>query len=182
MNRGIISTRYAKALLSYALEKGADEAVYLKMKQLSTCFLEVPGFEKALSSPVIAAMDKFSIIRTASGNITNNEFDQFINLVIKNNREYLLRSISLGYINLYFKQNNVSICNLTTAVPMTEEIEAKISKMITDKTHGSVEFNKSVNPDILGGFIFELNYNRLDASIATQLKRIKIQLETINNY
>jgi len=182
MNRGIISTRYAKALLSYALEKGADEAVYLKMNQLSRCFFEVQEFEKTLSSPVVTASDKFSIIRTASGNLTSDEFDRFINLVTRNNRENLLRSISLCYIKLYQKKKNVSICNLITAVPVTEEVESKISKMIIDKTHGTVELKKSVNPGILGGFIFELNYNRLDASVATQLKRIKRQFEAINNY
>ncbi len=182
MNRGIISSRYAKALLSYALEKGAEDDVYLKMKQLSSCFFEVPDLEPALSSPVLASADKVSIIRTASGNIKNNEFDQFIDLVIKNNREYLLHLISLAYIGLYLKKKNVSICSLITAVPVTEEIEAKISGLISNKTHGSVEFRKIVDPDILGGFVFELDYNRFDASVATQLKRIKRQLEAINNY
>jgi len=182
MNRGIISTRYAKALLSYALEKGAEDKIYFKMKQLSRCFFEVPDLEKALSSPVLSSGDKFSVVQTASGNIPDNEFDKFTDLVIKNNREHLLHLISLCYISLYLKKKNISICSLVTAVPLTEEIEAKISRLITDKTHGSVEFRKSVDPDILGGFVFELDYNRFDASIATQLKRIKRQLEVLNNY
>lgn len=182
MNRGIISTRYAKALLSYALEKGAEDEVYFKMKQLSSCFFEVPDLEPALSSPVLASVDKVSLIRTASGEKKSDVFEQFTDIVIKNNREYLLHLISLGYISLYLKKKNVSICSLVTAVPVTEEIEAKISGLISRKTQGSVELRKSVDPDILGGFIFELDYNRLDASVATQLKRIKRELDAINNY
>lgn len=181
MNRGIISTRYAKALLYYTLERGSEEVVYTKMKQLSKCFFEVPDFEKSLSTPILSDDDKFSLVKTASGDITSGEFDQFVTLVIKNKRECLLKSISLVYINLHLKHKNISICNLVTAVPITDEIEERIKKLITGKTHGAVELNKSVNPDILGGFVFELNYNRLDASIAAQLNRIKKEFTAINN-
>ena len=40
---------------------------------------------------------------------------------------------------------------------------------------GTLEFKTSVDPEILGGFIFGLDTYRLDASIATQLKRVKNQ-------
>jgi len=181
MNRGIISTRYAKALLSYALERGVEDEVYTQIIQLSQSFNEVPELEKSLASPILSAENKVSLVRTASGSAVSDEFDRFINLVLINKREYLLHSISLMYTNLYHKYKNISVCNLVTAVPVSNEVEERIKKLITDKTHGSVELKKSVNPDILGGFVFELNYNRLDASIATQLKRIKKQFLAINN-
>jgi F-type H+-transporting ATPase subunit delta len=38
-----------------------------------------------------------------------------------------------------------------------------------------MELNVLVNPEIEGGFIFDVNDYRLDASVATQLKRMKQQ-------
>ncbi|OFY38780.1 MAG: ATP synthase F1 subunit delta [Bacteroidetes bacterium GWF2_40_14] len=181
MNRGIISTRYAKALLSYALERGREQEVYAQMKQLALSFFEVPDFEKSLSAPFISTDNKIALIRCASGAIITREVDQFIDLLTENKREDLLHSISLVFISLYNKKKNINICSLVTAVPITRQTEDSIKNLITDKFNGSVELKKSVEPSILGGFVFELNYTRLDASVATQLKRIREQFSVVNN-
>lgn len=181
MNSGIISNRYAKALLSYALEKGVEDKIYTHMRHLAQSFQEVPELKSSLESPVLTVEIKVSLTNTAAGGNVSDEFKRFTDLVYNNKREHLLHSIALKYINLYNKNKNISICSLVTAVPISDEIEDTIKKLIIGKTHGSVELQKSINPDILGGFVFELNYNRLDASVATQLNRIKRQFLVMNN-
>jgi len=47
--------------------------------------------------------------------------------------------------------------------------------MIVKGTQGTVEFETSVEPSIIGGFILDIDYNRLDASVATQLNRVRRQ-------
>ena len=86
-------------------------------------------------------------------------------LVLHNRRERYLQSISLMYLDLYRKLNRISTGRLETAVPVTPETERKIIDLI--KT--------SVKPELLGGFVFEMDSERLDASIATQLRNIKKQ-------
>jgi F-type H+-transporting ATPase subunit delta len=181
MNRGIISTRYAKALLSYALEKGVEEKVYSQVSQLSKCFFEVPDFEKTLTSPIHSQETKISLVITAAGGVVSDEFVRFTEIVFHNKREYLLQNMALAYIFLYHKYKNISICSLITAVPTSGDVEDKVKKLISGKTHGFVELEKSVDPEIQGGFIFELNFNRLDASVSTQLNRIRKQFIAMNN-
>jgi len=181
MNSGIISTRYAKALLSYAMEKGTEDEIYKQISNLSQSFKEVHELKSSLESPILSPGTKVNLVHTAAGGKVSAEFVRFIDLVFHNKREHLFRSIALMYIGLYHKSKNISVCSLVTAVPISNEIEKKIIKLITGKTHGSVELRKSVNPDILGGFVFELNFNRLDASVTTQLNRIKKQFLIMNN-
>lgn len=181
MNSGIISNRYAKALLSYALEKGVEDEVYKQIRHLSQSFKEVAELKSSLESPILSMENKVSLVKTAAGGNVTYEFVKFTDLVFCNKREHLLHSITLMYISLYHKHKNISVCSLVTAVPISNEIEEKIKRLIIDKTHGSVELQESVNPDILGGFVFELNFNRLDASVATQLSRIKKQFIAMNN-
>ena len=45
-------------------------------------------------------------------------------------------------------------------------------KMVEEKTHGTVEFNTEVNPEILGGFILEYDTYRMDTSVRTKLKNV----------
>jgi F-type H+-transporting ATPase subunit delta len=42
--------------------------------------------------------------------------------------------------------------------------------------HVKMELTTEVDPSLEGGFIFDYNGVRLDASVATQLKRLKQQL------
>ena len=58
---------------------------------------------------------------------------------------------------------------------LDETTEQRLKEWIVSRTHGTVELRTLVRPDILGGFIFEMNSMRLDASVATQLREIREQ-------
>lgn len=90
-------------------------------------------------------------------------------------REKYLRAMIRNYIDLYRKQENISIGKLTTAVPMALKEVERIRKIIVDHKGGSAEFATKVDPNIEGGFIFEIGTYRLDASVANQMRRIKQQ-------
>ena len=86
-----------------------------------------------------------------------------------------MQQISLMYLDLYRKLNHISTGKLETAVAIDSETEKRISDWIAAKTRGTVELRTCVKPELIGGFIFEMDSERLDASIATQLRSIKKQ-------
>ena len=51
MDIGIISVRYAKALLQFALENKEEQTVYGEMKTLGETFRAVPALRQALITP-----------------------------------------------------------------------------------------------------------------------------------
>ena len=61
------------------------------------------------------------------------------------------------------------------AVPVNKETEHRIRSTAAHILHSKMELETVVDPTIEGGFIFDINDYRLDASIATQLKRVKQQ-------
>ena len=82
---------------------------------------------------------------------------------------------ALDYMALYRRAHNISTGELQTAVAVDETTEQRLKEWIVSRTHGTVELRTLVRPDILGGFIFEMNSMRLDASVATQLREIREQ-------
>lgn len=132
-------------------------------------------WRRVLDNPVLPVDKKTELIRTAGGGRTSEVFDRFVWLVLHNRRERYLQSISLMYLDLYRKLNRISTGRLETAVPVTPETERKIIDLIASETNGKVELKTSVKPELLGGFVFEMDSERLDASIATQLRNIKKQ-------
>ena len=176
MNRGIIAKRYARALLSFSVEKGVEDAVFENMSNLCESYLEVKEFRNALLTPILPDNKKIGLIETACGGPVSDELKRFLLLILKQNRVYLLHSIAFIFIELYNKYNNMSICRLTTAQPASDEVINNLKVLVTKKTGGSVKIKNIVNSNIIGGFVFEMNYLRLDASLSTQLATIKKEL------
>ena len=95
---------------------------------------------------------------------------------MENHREEFLQSIALMYQEFYRRANNISVGSLETAVAVDKDVEKRIKEMVTSRTKGSMELKTKVNPDIVGGFIFEIDFRRLDASVVSQLADIRKQL------
>ena len=52
-------------------------------------------------------------------------------------------------------------------------MEAKLMKLVESTTGGTIEMEKIIDPEILGGFMFEVDFVRWDASVSGQLRRIR---------
>ena len=161
--------RYAKALLEYAAANKVEDEIYKEMLMLSHSFMAVPELRIALDNPVLAAKEKSSLICNAAGIKVCKEFVRFVELVLRERREGYVQSMSLMYIDLYRKLKNITIGRLITAYPVDKETEERMKEIVHNRTHGKVD------PSIEGGFIFEVDTYRLDASVATQLRRVKRQ-------
>jgi F-type H+-transporting ATPase subunit delta len=51
--------------------------------------------------------------------------------------------------------------------------EKRLMSMVENTTGGTVEMEKIIDPEILGGFLFEVDFVRWDASVSGQLRRIR---------
>ncbi len=177
MNSGTISMRYVRALFSHALENKAEDTVYTEMKNLSESFAANINLRSILDNPVLNADDKLKLITAAAGSKVSDIFDKFIRLVLRQRRENHLQTIALSYLDVYHAHKNITVGRLVTARPMDKPTVDKI-KQIVQKTKPSatVELVTEVDPDITGGFILYVDSFRLDASVSSQLRKIKDEL------
>ncbi len=96
MEVGVLSMRYAKAMIEYAQEKGVEDRLYNEFFILSHSFRTQPGLREALDNPVISMKDKLVLVCTAADGDgkSSREFIRFITLVLRNRREGYLQFIS----------------------------------------------------------------------------------------
>lgn len=177
MEVGILSMRYAKALIEYAQEQGTEDRLYQEFVTLSNSFREQPALRNALDNPIVSGEDKLLLVCTAADGEekSSEEFIRFIRLVLKNKRESYLQFISLMYLDLYRDLKHIGMGRLTTAVPIDKVTKERIRSIASSILHAKIKLETVVDSSIEGGFIFDINDYRLDASIATQLKRVKQQ-------
>lgn len=177
MDLGVISVRYARALLKCATGLKLEDQVYKEMQTLSKSFLEVPELRFTIDNPMLSKDKKLKIVATACGDNICELTKKFVELVLNEDREKTLQFMAASYITFYRKQKNIIRGSLTTAAPVSQETEDKMRRMVESKTHGTVEFNTEVDPNIIGGFILEYDTYRMDASVKTKLSNILTQLK-----
>ena len=173
MDNGKVASRYAKALLNYALDKGQEDRLYAEMELLADNFISQPALQEVIANPTISAGDKKKIITTAGGIHTSEVFQSFVELLSNNKRETYCHVIALKYRDFYRKYKKLLIGALTSAKEINAESKDKLKEIIKSVTGCEVDFKTNTDPSLIGGFILDIDYVRLDASISNQLNTIK---------
>ena len=167
MDIGVISVRYARALLKSATDAKIEDAVYTEMQQLAKSYVEVPQLRFTIDNPMLSKEKKEALLLTAVGKKPSELTKAFME-----DRESVMQFIANSYVTLYRQQKNVIRGRLITAAAVSPATEQKMRQMVESKTNGTVEFETEVNPDIIGGFILEYDTFRMDASVKAKLNSI----------
>ena len=172
MDIGVISVRYARALLKSATEKKVGDLVYKDLLTLSESYVRVPQLRFTIDNPMLSKDKKKLLILTACGAEQQALTERFIDIVLSEDRESILQFMANSYITLYRQKKNVIRGRLITATAVSQATEQKMRQMVESRTNGTVEFESEVDPDIIGGFILEYDTFRMDSSVKTKLKSI----------
>ena len=173
MDIGIVSARYAKALLKFAELNNQIDAVYEGMTSLKNSFLKFPDLKTTLSDPVLSLDKKMSLLKIASGNVENKCLERFFNLVIEKHRIEMIAFMAQSYIEAYRVKKNIVLCHLTVPNQQNDATLERIKSIVEKKTKKEVEFTVTTDPRIIGGFVLEYDSNCLDASVAGYLRNIR---------
>jgi len=162
-----LAGRYAKSLLTLAIEKDQLEPVYMDMQYLNAVTKASNEFVVILKSPVISPEKKEAIMRgVTKGKISDLTF-LFIRLLIRKGREMNLPEITTAFIEQYKEKKEIHTLKLTTAVPVSDEVKQVIVDQVKSQTNiRNIELTTTVNENLIGGFVLQIGDNLIDASIA----------------
>lgn len=178
MNQGLIPRRYAKALYKVALERGCDERMYLLMLDLDEAYSSEAALGEALSNPFVPQADKDRLAATAAGAAEQDTlFFDFLNLLTQNRRFDLIGLTAKAYVDVYRKAHKIHRVELISATKMPREVVDRIKRLVESHLNGgSMEFETRVDPDLIGGFVINIDNERLDASLDRQINDLKMHL------
>jgi F-type H+-transporting ATPase subunit delta len=171
-----LAVRYAKALIGLAIEKGKANEVYQDMLLIKKMCAESREFTVLLHSPVVKPYRKEKILQALTDGRVTVITTNFNKLLVERTRESYLPEIAESYIEQYKEYKKIHVVKLTTAVPVSEKVKANfVSKVKEVSGVEHIELQTEVNPDIIGGFIFESEGRLVDASVAYDLNSIRNQ-------
>ena len=165
--------RYAKAVLSLATDKNKAEAVNTDMKLMAHTIAENIELGNMLNNAVIKSETKKATLLAVFPNlneISTNLFD----VLISNKRVNILNDIAIQYSILFDVLNGKQVAKVTTAIPMTKELEAKVLAKVKELTESKdVALENIVDETILGGFILRVGDKQYNASVSDKLNKLK---------
>ncbi len=178
MNEGLIPRRYAKALYKVDTERNSAARSYELMNTLIGSFGENPQLGDVVNNPFIASVDKAKLIMTAAGAVASDTtFRDFIKLLENNRRIGIIHAIALAYTEIYRRENNICRVEVVAATQLDSAVEMRIKEVV--KKHlenATIEFSTHIDQEIIGGFIVNIDNERLDASLRNRLKQLRLSL------
>ncbi len=170
MSRAAI--RYAKAILETAVASGKAEKVNEDMKSIVATISASADLKEFLSSPIIASELKMNALSEVFGT-AQSETKSLFRLLQENKRFEILSAIASQYNILFDEMNNVEVANVTTAFPITSDLEAKILAKASTISTKKITIQNTVDPSIIGGFILRIGDKQYNASVANRLQELK---------
>jgi len=165
--------RYAKAVLQQADETNVSSTVFEDMQCVNETLEASKELRSVLGSPVVKAEDK----KQALLSIFVNQSDttkSLIGILVDNRRINLLADVSKKFIELYNDSQGVKVAQVTTAVPLSSDLEAKVLSKVKELTGSDkVTLENKIDESILGGFVLRIGDLQYNASIANRLEKIK---------
>lgn len=180
MSEQRVSGRYAKSLIDLALERKALDAVYADMVAFKKTVEETSALGKMLKSPIIKSDKKQAVLKQIFAAGFNEITMAFLTLVTAKNREFYLHDIAVQFIAQYNEINKITTARVKTAVAIGENVQAEVKAFLEKQTGKSVILENSIDPELIGGMVVQIEDRLYDASISGKLRKVKQDL--LNTY
>jgi F-type H+-transporting ATPase subunit delta len=170
MSRAAI--RYAKAILETAVSTGKANQVNDDMKSIIAAVNSSADLKEFLASPIITSEVKMNVLSEVFRSVQADTKSLF-RLLQENKRFEILEAIATQFNAQFDEMNGVEVAKVTTAFPITADLEAKILAKATSISTKKITIQNTVDPSIIGGFILRIGDKQYNASVSNRLHELK---------
>ena len=167
---------YALALLQLAQRNNEEEAVLEEFDAMLEQFDGQPGFERLLGDPAIDESERAAILERVLRDRANDLVVNTLQVMNRKGRSELLRPLVQAYREELAKLQQVVEAKAITAVPITDDIRARLIDALSRRTGKKIVLRESVDESLIGGMVLRLGDRKIDASIARELWRRSARL------
>ena len=174
------AARYARALLDVATKESADlDKIAADLDEFAGLLKQQPALARALLNPAVPAPRK----KAAVGEIVKMArpavpVGKLLVLLAENDRLILLPDLVNAYHEMLMDRQNVVRAEVISAEPLTSDRADAIEQRIATVTGKRVRMVTKVDKALLGGVVARVGSTVYDASLATQLRKIRERLTT----
>ena len=136
---------------------------------------ETPELRTVLKNPQLETSAKAAILADLAGD-EHVLFRNFLRLVADKGRAGEIEDIAKEFERLMAREERRLTVELVTARELTDAEAGEIIGQIEEASGRKVEATRSVDPNLIGGFVLQAGSYRADASVRGRLERLRRDL------
>ncbi|MCK0130561.1 ATP synthase F1 subunit delta [Flavobacteriaceae bacterium F08102] len=173
MKESKTAIRYAKAALNLAIDLNKGREVNDDMKLITKTIDENQDLQWMIHNPVIKNSVKKEVLTSIFKDKIEPTSLSLISLLIENKRLKMLDDVAKEYTFIYDRHRGTQIAQVTSAIPLSDELKDKILAKLKDLVGKEVSIENTIDPSIIGGFILRIGDQQYDASITGKMNNLR---------
>ncbi len=146
-----------------------------ELQQLRDALGDAPDLKALLENPEIDSRVKADVLaQVAAG--SDETVVNFLRLIAEKGRAGEIAEIVDELDSLVAAEHRVLDVELTTAHELSDEEFGRILEQIETASGRTVQAERKVDPDLIGGIVLQAGSMRLDASVRGRLERLRHDL------
>jgi len=167
-----VAAVYARAMLELAAAQGQEDELLAELHDLSRTVEDDAELATFLASPLVSGEARAEVLEKVFRRRASDLLVDSLEVINRKGRLGLLPAIAAAYRGEYRELRGLVDVRVTTAVPLNEAQRASLSRAAARFTGKQPQLIERVDPTILGGLVVEVAGEKVDSSLATQLRDV----------
>lgn len=169
-----LSSRYAKALIQLAQEKGELDVAFNDVLSLDNAFENSSELRSLFRSPIIPTDKKLAITQKIFDGKLSPLVYQFVLLLVKKGRESNLHEVADSFITQYNVIKGITPVKVSTAVKLDAAlVNGLIDSLKKNEQLSTIQLTEEVDESLIGGFVLQYNGKMIDSTVKRNLKDLR---------
>lgn len=171
----VVAERYARALLDVVEDKKLDpDQIGAELQSVSALLEAHTKLTDVLSTPTIPAEKRSAVLdEVLSKQDLAPSTRNLLRLLISRERIPILSEIVEQYQRLILELKEVQPGVVSSVAPLSDDQRKRLAESLGTALGKTMELSYRTDPELVGGLVVRLGNRVFDASVLTQLRRIK---------
>ena len=172
---------YATALIELANERQLTQPIAEELDGLRQVLAENPTFRGFLADPSIGEAERTQVLKKVFEGKLQPLIDHFMKLLAAKGKLGQLDQIADAYDDLLEEQQGKIEVDVTVAQKLTPQQLEDVRQKVSAALNKDAVVHQYVDDSIIGGLILRVQDKLIDASVKTQIQRLREQLLASKN-
>lgn len=169
------ASTYAEALYEAAVDGSAVTPVAQDVAGFAAAVQESSDLRAVLGNPEVDSAAKKAVVETIAEGAHPLVLN-FLRVLADRGRIGEVTEIADAFAARVAQAENRIDVEVVTAVPLPDDLRARIIEQIRGKTGADVDLTESVDPDIVGGLVLKVGGSVIDGSLRHRLEELRTTL------
>lgn len=167
---------YAQSMIDLAADRDEARSFLDELRGLREVLAAHPKFAELFASPLVDAAERRATLeRVLRGRASDRLVDTLL-VMDRHGRLGLFDTVVEVYRSRYMEQHGVVDVHVTSAVALTEDTRGALRTAVAEASGRKPNLVELVDPSLLGGLVVRFDDQKIDTSVAKDLRLIRDRL------